>query len=332
MMHIQTPLRALCGLLLAAALVTSAQAQGFFGSSKRNEGEAAVRLNRVEEQMRTLTGQVEELTHQVRELQDQLRRAQEDAEFRFQELEAGSTGKPRSRSEAPAGNADTAAAPQAGAVPQTGAAPGSSAQLGAPPRDLGTLSADPTAGPDAGGAAGASGRPLDLSALATGGAGPVPGGDALPGVSSGAEPPAGTDAIGQLVLAPTTGVARDDYDRAYNQVLSGDYSLAAQSFQQFLVDYPDDPLAANAQYWLGESYYSRGLFREAADAFLKTYTDYPDTAKAPESLLKLGLSLGSLGQGDAACATYSELLSKYPSAATAVLNRARAEQKSAGCS
>ncbi|AXS42745.1 tol-pal system protein YbgF [Breoghania sp. L-A4] len=318
-------LRALAGMLLAAMLATPAMAQGgFFGSSSRNEGEAVVRINRVEEQMRALTGQIEELSHQVRELQDQLRRAQEDTEFRFQELEGG--GAPRSRSEV-----SPSQSPQGsqGNINTAG-----SAQLGAPPQSLGEIEQREAARTGGGDLPLPSGRPLDLSALATGSAnaGGRPG-EALPGVR-GSDDPAATDgdAIGQLVLAPTTGIARDDYDRAYNQVLNGDYAQAIQSFQQFLNDYPDDPLASNAQYWMGESYYGSGQYREAADAFLKTYTDYPETGKAPDSLLKLGLSLGSLGQGDAACATYSELLAKYPDGAPAVLNRARAEQKSAGCS
>ncbi len=323
-MQMTLSLRAFAGVLLAAMLATPAMAQGgFFGSSSRAEGETAVRMNRVEEQMRALTGQIEELSHQVRELQDQLRRAQEDTEYRFQELEGG--GAPRNRSDV-----DPSQRPQGS---QDNVNTAGSAQLGVPPQSLGQLEqrqAELTGGD----LPVASGRPLDLSALATGnGNTPPRSNDPLPGVRNSGDPAAADgDAIGQLVLAPSTGIARDDYDRAYNQVLSGDYALAIQSFQQFLADYPDDPLASNAQYWMGESYYSSGQYREAADAFLKTYTDYPDTTKAPDSLLKLGLSLGGLGQRDAACATYSELLAKYPDGTPAVLNRARAEQKSAGCS
>ena len=32
---------------------------------------------------------------------------------------------------------------------------------------------------------------------------------------------------------------------------------------------PQDPLASSAQYWIGESYYVRGQYKNAADAFLK---------------------------------------------------------------
>ncbi len=55
--------------------------------------DAAGRLDAVEAQMRSLTGQVEELTHELQVLQDQLKRTQDDNEFRFGQLEKGTTPK-----------------------------------------------------------------------------------------------------------------------------------------------------------------------------------------------------------------------------------------------
>ena len=49
----------------------------------------AVRVDRLEEQMRQYNGQIEELNFRVRQLQEQLQRFQEDSEFRFQDLEGG---------------------------------------------------------------------------------------------------------------------------------------------------------------------------------------------------------------------------------------------------
>jgi len=92
-----------------------------------------------------------------------------------------------------------------------------------------------------------------------------------------------------------------------------------------------DPLAGNAQYWLGESLYVRGQYRAAAGAFLKGYQTYGKSAKAPENLLKLAMSLQRLGQKDAACSSYSELATKFPSAPTHVKNTAQTERQRAGC-
>ncbi|MBB5752600.1 tol-pal system protein YbgF [Prosthecomicrobium pneumaticum] len=302
-------------------------------SSSSAEAQFTLRIERVEDQMRLLTGQVEELQHQVRQLQDQLKRQQDDVEFRLQQLEGGGAARPpQRRGEAPA---HTPAAPPraeaaASAPPRTAAAPtpaqgdaigsvidggpGSGDDLGlepvapggpgTPPRDLGTLTLDPNAAPPAD-----AGGPIDLSALGAGAA---------------AQP------VRPEAPAPT-GNARGDYENAYNLVLSGDYALAETSFRTFLASYPDDGLAGDAQYWLGESLYQRGELRDAADEFLTGYKRYPQSDKAPDMLLKLGLSLAGLNQRDAACATYAQTLKQYPKATRALVDRVQAEQKRASC-
>ena len=88
---------------------------------------------------------------------------------------------------------------------------------------------------------------------------------------------------------------------------------------------------ANAQYWLGETYYVRGQYKNAADAFLKGYKKYKSGEKAPDTLLKLGMSLAELGQKDAACSTFNELKTKYPRAPEHIGEEAKAWRKKAGC-
>jgi len=340
------------------------------GTPARQSGEAALRVERVEAQMRTLNGQVEELTFQIRQLTEQLRRMQEDNEFRFQELEAG-RGKKRSDAPAAAPAADDpiglatlqpdGPAPVAGGAPEAvdlgavdlGGLPagaldvgagfameplpppaealpgvaGSSADAGAPPRSLGTLPLDGGTGFDF------SSGPLDLTAMASGGA-PL----AAPPVA-GAAPPAGTVSDIATAPAPGTQVAalpsandpRESYDAAYNLVLRGEYASAESGFRRFLDSYPGDRLVPDAQFWLGESLYARADYRAAAQAFLKGYTEHPDSRKGPDSLFKLGLSLGGLGEKGAACASYAELLQRYPQASASLRDRVAAEQKTTGC-
>jgi tol-pal system protein YbgF len=121
------------------------------------------------------------------------------------------------------------------------------------------------------------------------------------------------------------------YETAYGYLLQRDYGAAESAFDEFLRRHPNDPLAGNAQYWLGESLYVRGQYRAAAGAFLKGYQTYSKSAKAPENLLKLAMSLQRLGQKDAACSSYSELATKFPSAPTHVKNTAQTERQRAGC-
>jgi len=149
-------------------------------------------------------------------------------------------------------------------------------------------------------------------------------GAALPPVTGGALPAAGA--------APESDVApKQLYETAYGYLLQRDYGAAEAAFQDFLQRFPNDPLAGNAQYWLGESLFVRGQYRSAAGAFLKGYQNYARNAKAPESLLKLAMSLQRLGQKDAACSSFNELVSKYPSAPPHVKTSAQAERQRSGC-
>ncbi len=298
--------------VLVTATPSSAQ---LFG--RRND-ESAVRINELEQRLRNLTGQIEQLSFQLRELQDQMRRMQEDNEYRFQQLEGGTPGN---RTDLQPG-LDQNGVPQPGTLTTPGGAPavvpadgsgdGSWAQSGGYETNTDTL---PSSGP------------IDLSALANGieNAGPERTGADL------ADPPIfGND--DQIASVIAGGDPRTDYDRAYSLAVNGNYGAAEREFRAFLEIYPDNELAPNAQYWLGESLLAQQNYREAADAFLKTYTEHPGSNKTPDSLLKLGVALRGLGEADAACATFSELLNNYPGAAPAVLTQARDERSRAQCS
>lgn len=136
--------------------------------------------------------------------------------------------------------------------------------------------------------------------------------------------------------ARTASAAANDpaglYNSAIEQLRSRDFASAEVSFKQFLQQYPNHDLAANAQYWLGESYYGRNDFRSAALAFGEGYQKYPTSPKAPDFMLKLGLSLAGLGQKDNACVTYAKLISDVKNAPPGTISRARAEQQKLGCS
>jgi len=123
----------------------------------------------------------------------------------------------------------------------------------------------------------------------------------------------------------------DAYEAAINQLKRGQFDIAEADLSNFLQRYPTHNLAGNAQYWLGETFYVRGAYRQAAEAFLTGYTTYASSSKAPDSLLKLGMTLAALGQQEQACATLGELTRRFPSASQAVSQRAQLERTRAGC-
>ncbi len=121
------------------------------------------------------------------------------------------------------------------------------------------------------------------------------------------------------------------YETAYGYLLQQNYGAAETAFEDFLGRHPNDSLAGNAQYWLGESHYVRGQYKQAAGAFLKGYQTYGRSAKAPDSLMKLAMSLDRLGQKDAACTSYGELNTRFPNAPQNIKSRVDSERRRIGC-
>lgn len=146
-----------------------------------------------------------------------------------------------------------------------------------------------------------------------------------PGASAESAAPASS---GPILPNGTTQV---QYDFAIDLLKRGQFDQARDAFKEFLTLHPKDPLAGNAQYWLGETYYAQGAYKDAADSFLKGYTTYSTSSKAPDSLLKLGMTLKALNQKDAACATFGELGRRFPQASPAVVARNKLERQKAGC-
>lgn len=125
--------------------------------------------------------------------------------------------------------------------------------------------------------------------------------------------------------------AKFAYEAAYAQLLQQDYDGAEQGFSEFLSRFPGDGLAANAQYWLGETYYLRGQWDAAAQAFYKVAQSYGNSVKAPDSLAKLAMALDRNGKRPAACAALGELNKRYPNAPAHVRGWEQAERKRTGC-
>jgi tol-pal system protein YbgF len=139
--------------------------------------------------------------------------------------------------------------------------------------------------------------------------------------------------VADLGAAPATAPAnpQDSYDVAYGRVLQQDYAGAETAFRDYLTRFPTAPLASNAHYWLGQSYYARGQYKPAADAFLKGYKAFRTGPKAPDSLLKVAMSLSRLGQKDPACSAFTALDTEFPNASAQIKHLAQSERDRTGC-
>ncbi|MBV9343782.1 MAG: tol-pal system protein YbgF [Gammaproteobacteria bacterium] len=141
-----------------------------------------------------------------------------------------------------------------------------------------------------------------------GGAASPAGAQAVPPVAPDAAPAAGTSSTEQAV-----------YSQAFDALKAGSYSVAIAGFKDFLSSYPDSPLAENAQYWLGETYYVNHDYESASSAFRTVLKKWPDSRKAPDALLKLGYTQLAQKQNAAGRATLTEVTRKYPGSDAAKL-------------
>ena len=121
------------------------------------------------------------------------------------------------------------------------------------------------------------------------------------------------------------------YNDAYNLLKQLKYEQAEVALQDFLQKYPDHELAGNAQYWLGETYYVRGLYEQAAVAFATGFKKYKKSTKGADNLLKLGLSMQQLGKEKEACTAFKNLKKEFPKASDLLLSRAKKESNKLGC-
>ena len=269
--------------------------------------ELLVRIDRLENQIRLLTGQLEQMQYRNQQLEAAVKRLQDDNEFRFQEL-AGRTGSrvtttrpgtaPPIQPISPGGRRSDAFDP----VENPGA-PGA-------PRALGSISPQPAP---------------SISAQGLVGEEPIPRGPMGPS-------PRTPGAAGPYAVATApTSSPRDIFDIGNGYLQSKDYPLAEEAFREFLKKYPSDRLAAEAQYGLGESLFQRQSYHDAANAFVVLSKKYETSVKAPDALLRLGQSLAAINEKELACVAFSDVGRKYPRAPLSLKQAIEREQKRVRC-
>ena len=121
------------------------------------------------------------------------------------------------------------------------------------------------------------------------------------------------------------------YSYAYDMLVRENFSEAEKSFKAFIGEHPNDPLASNAYYWLGETYYVQKKFQLAAISFARGFQSFPKGNKAIDQLFKLALTFMNLGKNEDACAAFSKLEAQFPNAPKRISNRAKEYIKRAKC-
>jgi tol-pal system protein YbgF len=303
-----------------------------------DDDQLASRVDQMEAQMRQLMGQVEELTYEVKQLRGEMSGQRKTGEYvpapQKKQKVAAQDGAPAQGIEQIDDGTTYEEQPMTTTVLDEN---GNEVQVPirkAPgPKILGTLSGSNYPEGDGGFQGQVLVPPTNKGGTQQPAGGYDSGGQVLvaPADSSGGDNSLVPEKVETAALG---GAATDDpevvYERSYESLLRRQFTDAEVGFRGFLDRHRDHSLAGNAQYWLGETYYVQGDYKQAAQAFLSGYRDFPKSRKAADSLLKLGLSLNRLGQKEQACAAFSQVGSQFPKAAEA-RKRAQVEIKRGGC-
>lgn len=251
-----------------------------------------LRIQDLEEQLQNLRGQIEEANYHNKSVADRLEKLSSDVDYRLGAIEKKVGVSPGADDQQTSG----AAAPVLTPPSARSAAAGSGGA-----RVLGQLPADGSGGPAT------MNTPAPPSA------------------------PLAKNAQPQQQAALPPGAPKDQYAYAFSLLNQNDYAGGERALKEFIAQHPKDPLAGDAQYWLGRTYYARNNFNEAVRAFAEGYQKYPQAQKAPDNLLYLGRSLAGLNQKSNACQALSRMLSEYPKASEATKSSAQAERKKLAC-
>ena len=286
---------------LAAVVVLCPLAWHSPALAQSDDVDPEVRIQQLENQLRQLTGQNEELQYRNRQLEERLKMLQGGAQAAPQGAAPGQPGAPL---------ANTAALPPAQPPPVYQQPPGGyQSQVAAPAPIVQEPAGVPPTGRRRGDAFDPSQNPNAPGAPRALGGGQLP-------VSAGGRPsispiPAGPR---QARCRPRRRVtptrpARSPPCRPRQRPGTSSISASAISSARitrwrkkpcatFNGNIPSDPLMAEAQFWLGESFFQRQQYRDAAEAFLAVTTKFDRSTKAPDALLRLGQSLGCVeGKG-----------------------------------
>ena len=133
-----------------------------------------------------------------------------------------------------------------------------------------------------------------------------------PGAATPSAPPPGTAAVpaGPAAMAPIS--ADTLYQNALRDYTSGNYALSRQEFSDYIKNFPQNDLASNAQFYLGEIAYSQGDYKAAIAAYDTVLQNYPQSFKLGASLLKKGMAELELGLRISARRDLRAVVQRFP--------------------
>ena len=105
---------------------------------------------------------------------------------------------------------------------------------------------------------------------------------------------------------------QEAYMKAFGKFSSNKYDEAIEGFTAFMDRYPSHEYAGNAQYWIGECYYTQRNYPKALEAFNAVINSYPKGNKVPDAMLKIGYTHFNMNEPSKARSILQDLVNEYP--------------------
>jgi len=103
------------------------------------------------------------------------------------------------------------------------------------------------------------------------------------------------------------------YDNSFVNIRRGQYDDAIKGFNDYLKYCGSQELAADAHYWLGESYYSLEKYKDGIAEYDNVARNYATSKKRSGAMYKMARCYEELGQKKDAKVIFKSIVDEYPS-------------------
>jgi len=133
--------------------------------------------------------------------------------------------------------------------------------------------------------------------------------------------PSVDDPEGMPGVTVGSGEAEDLYNMAVTMYNRGTVATARRGFEQFLTQFPNHALAADARYYLADIMVQEDRWEEAVEAFGQIPTLYPASPRVPDALYRMGLAYVHLERVPEAREALQRVVTSYAGTGVAILAR-----------
>ncbi|MDR2676430.1 MAG: tetratricopeptide repeat protein [Endomicrobium sp.] len=113
------------------------------------------------------------------------------------------------------------------------------------------------------------------------------------------------------------------YQRAYSDYCMGKFDIACSGFETFIEKHPNSDLVPQAQFYIGECFYSDNMWDKALEEYKKIEQNYKISRLIPSARLKIALCLEFLNRRNEALNIFSSIVKDFPQSHESSMSKER---------